>query len=628
MPVLGGIGQDEAKKRVIEYIRQGMTVRDATAKVSRTVKTYEAWRWEDPEFKRIVNEIRAIRRGAMKRGIDEEACHLSFAEWRKKFLDQDTYPHQQMWIDVLEGREPELTRKGILYEPGRKNRVLINTPPYHAKSATITVQYITYRICLNPQIRVLLVSKTQELAKQFLYSIKKLLTDPQYLELQKAYAPSAEGFKGDVWTASRIYVAGRDGAESDPTVQALGLQGHIYGRRSDLIILDDVCTLDNAHNYEKQMTWLNQEVASRAKDGKILVVGTRVAPVDIYSELRNPDNYISNKSPWTYLGQPAVLEFAEKATDWVTLWPKSNMPLDEEFAGEPDEDGLYPAWDGPALDEIRNSVKANTWALIYMQQAISEDAVFNPICVQGSVEGRRKPGPLRAGAWGHPRNGPEGQYVIGSIDPAATGDAFILIYSVDRQANTRRVLNCWTRCNTIPSWYAEQIETLTQIFGVNEWVIEQNAYANWLIYDERIVDWCRNHGVKITPHYTSRNKLDPDFGVASVAPLFGTIKRHVDGGRPIHAKDNLIELPDPNQSEGVRALMEQLIVWIPNRRGKDLKQDGPMALWFAELRAREVLGFGQRKRLHYMDNKYLSSRDKEQRVVIPMSAYRLAAAGG
>jgi hypothetical protein len=73
---------------------------------------------------------------------------------------------------------------------------------------------------------------------------------------------------------------------------------------------------------------------------------------------------------------------------------------------------------------------------------VAEDATFHPIAVMGSVNKRRKPGPLVPGAWGHPRAGMEGMHVIGSIDPAGTGMAFILIYAVNRITKERWVLDC------------------------------------------------------------------------------------------------------------------------------------------------------------------------------------------
>ncbi|WP_248785689.1 hypothetical protein, partial [Escherichia coli] len=63
------------------------------------------------------------------------------------------------------------------YEKGTNdNRILINIPPNHAKSITITVDYVTYKIVNNPNFRVLIVSQTQRLAADFLYAIKQRLT--------------------------------------------------------------------------------------------------------------------------------------------------------------------------------------------------------------------------------------------------------------------------------------------------------------------------------------------------------------------------------------------------------------------------------------------------------------------
>jgi hypothetical protein len=74
--------------------------------------------------------------------------------------------------------------------------------------------------------------------------------------------------------------------------------------------------------------------------------------------------------------------------------------------------------------------------------------------------------------------------------------------------------------------------------------------------------------VKLTPHYTGRNKQDPDFGVASLAPLFGSLSRMHDGsGRADHQGDNLIELPRIDGSYGLKTLVEELITWQPGKLG-------------------------------------------------------------
>lgn len=495
--------------------------------------------------------------------------------------------------------------------------------PTH-NSSTITIDYATYRICMNPNVRIILVSKKAEQAKKFLYAIKMRLTSSRFAKLQAAYAPSG-GFKagrGDAWTANMIYVAGRDSAEKDPTVEALGIGGQIYGARADLIILDDVVTLTNAGEWSKQMEWINQEVASRLYGGKLLVVGTRVAPQDLYSELLNGENYLSGRSPWTHLRQPAVLAFSDDPKDWKTLWPASTEPLDEEQ--KPLPDGTYEAWSGPKLFEIRSNLPPKTWSLVYMQQQVAENMTFDPTCVWGSVNRRRKPGPLVAGALDHPPRGLEGQWVIASMDPAMSGDTFTVVGAVDRQTSKRHIMNAWVKTNPHPTYIRDLIKEVTETYRVNEWVIEQNAFQLFLVHDPEIRQFLASRGVTLTPHFTGRNKQDPDFGVASVAPLFGTTRSSEEsGGRRIHNKDNLITLPDPDLSEGIKVLLEELFVWEPGRLGRDLRQDGPMALWFFELRARAVLGHGKAGvQSSFLHNPYLTKADRSRRVVVPMHEYR------
>ena len=624
---------EQAKARVILMIGAGSTVTDAMLAVDRSQKSYENWRSADPEFKAAIDKARAGASRAREAGQDPvervNLKNLSFAEWRKRFLGRETYPHQQMWIDVLEGNEPKLWHPALYYKPGNPRRVLINTPPFHAKSATITQEYATYRLCLNPAMRILIISKTSEMAQSFLYSIKTMLTDPEFSELQAAYGPPG-GFKPQrgegSWTSKVIYLADRnldaaDKAAKDPTVAVAGIGGQVYGKRADLILLDDCVDDGNASAFASQFNWLNRTVLSRNKTGIVALIGTRVAALDLYRHVQNPDLYVTGESPWTVLKSPAVLEFAEDPKDWVTLWPKSSQALDENNEDEPDEDGMYPAWDGKALASVRADNNPQTWAMVYQQQDVSEDMTFHPTCVRGSVDGRRKPGPLVAGAWGHPKDGMEGKRIIGSIDPAGTGEAFVLIYAVDRATRERWVLNAWTSVNTTPAWYADQIEQLTPMYGVHEWVIEQNGYASWIIHDERIRAYCQNLGVPIVPHFTGAMKQDPDFGVASMSTLFGALKRRSDGasdsGQLDHDGNNIIHLPDPDKSPGVKALVEQLVTWVPQKSGAKLRMDGPMALWFAELRARLYVMGGEKSPTSHASSRFLSPRARRRQGVVP-----------
>lgn len=610
---------NEAKQKVIDGIAAGMTVEAACKAANRTVKTYEGWRANDKDFAAKVDEVRMQRLAAKDRGTNPDLANLSFAEWRKEFLGYDTYPHQQQWIDVLEGRDP-IPIDGCDWDKRNPRRLIINVPPFHAKSQTLTIDYVTYRICMNPNIRIIIVSKRKEQAQKFLYAVRQRLTSSQFSKLQAAYAPEG-GFrpeKGDgTFSNSVMYVRGRTADHKDPTLEVIGLGGQIYGSRADLIILDDCVVLGNANEFEKQVTWIESEVKNRVKNGTVLLIGTRLAAQDLYSELRDDKRYNNGRSPWSYLRQPMVLSYGDDPKDWVTLWPRSTTPMDED--DEPLEDGLYRAWDGPKAYEEHSSTPPAVWSLVYQQEQVSSDMTFKAPAVQGSINRRRKPGPLTAGAWGHPRHGKQGMWTVASMDPGM-GTTFAIVGSVDRPTQKRYIENAWKLTNPSPADIRELIKRVTLEYGVNEWVIEEQGFQGFLVHDPELNTWLQTRGVKITPHYTGRNKIDPDFGVASCAPLFGTTHRINEGaGREVHDEDsNLIELPDPNYSAGVRALIEELITWVPGKRGKQLRQDGPMALWFFELRARVVLGHGDHEvQTKHVNLPFLMRGEAAQRTKAP-----------
>jgi hypothetical protein len=495
---------NEAKAKFLKALEAGASVKEACAAVGRVVKTYEDWRRLDPDFLRQVEIIRAVQ------GRTGPASAVpDFATFRKKYFHSETFAHQLQWIDVLEGGEPRELHPAQTYERGKSNRIIVNTPPEFSKSTVITVDYVTYRIVKDPNIRILLVSKNQKMAVKFLYSIKNRLSHPMYSDLIKDFAP-AGGFKdtSETWTSDMIYLgqdARDDGSQKDPTVQALGMGGQIYGARADLIILDDCVILSNAHEYDKQIDWINQEVATRlGSKGALLVVGTRVSPNDLYSELRKPERYSNGASPWTYLSQPAVLEFGDDPSEWKALWPRTDRPCgcrdicnDSE---EPGPDGLHPKWDGPHIADRRAQVSARTWSLVFMQQQIADDSVFPEYAVTGAVTGRQ-PGPLSPNTIGARRDGMEGLYVVAGLDPAMTRATAAVVMGVDRQTKMRYVLDVHNENAMTPLEIRNLIKEWTIKYGISEWRIEKNAFQLFLTQDEEINEFVRGIGCTIKEHY-------------------------------------------------------------------------------------------------------------------------------
>lgn len=609
------VAPEKARLELLDLVRQGRPIVEALKVIGRSRSWYEEQRRQSSEFALAMDVARTGRSDL----VSERRADIGFEEFSERYLGTRVWPHMRNVVDLLEGREPGWLPDGVLFEPGTSglSRLLVNVPPNHAKSMTVTINYVTYRVAKDPNINVLVVSKTQEQAKKFLYAIKQRLTHPRYADLQVAFGP-ADGYKAtaDQWAANKIYLGGeaRDSGEKDPTIEALGMGGQIYGSRANLIVLDDVVTLSNAGEWAKQQDWIRQEVASRLPPGggQLLVVGTRVAPIDLYKELRNPEHYTDGRVPWTYLAMPAVLEYKDRTEDWVTLWPKSEQPLSE--ADTPDEDGLFERWSGPRLSDVRNEVGPGKWSLVYQNLDVAEDAIFDPVCVRGSIQGMRKPGALVGGATGHPLS-PENFYRVIGLDPAMSGDTAAVAYAVDRRTHKRYVMDVHVMTSPTPAAIRSLLREWTDAYRPHTVIVESNAFQLFLTQDEEIRNFLATRGIAYRPHHTGNNKQDPEFGVASLAPLFGT-KVNRDGQVAMkHAGDNLIELPSVQANEHVKKLVEQLITWQPGVRGSKLKMDTVMALWFCEIVAREVLSTASGVE-RFVRNPFASSRDVDSRFVI------------
>ena len=573
------------KKNFLTAIANGMTVNAASEVAGVKADTVKYWVKSDDQFRLELDDAK-VKRDNVRAGSDTaDKFNLSFEDFSQDYLEMKVFPHQQNFISLLEKGEPAWVHDSMVYEPATRNRVLINIPPEHAKSTTITVNYSTYRIALDPNVRIIIVSKTLYKAREFVYAIKQRLSHPRWSKLQKTYGPDG-GWKddADTWKTDTVYLGAetRDSSEKDPTLQALGMGGQIYGARADLIILDDCITGANAHEWEKQIKWLQQEVITRlGKNGKLLIVGTRIASNDLYRELRNPEHWSGGKSPFTYLAMPAVLEVHDDPKDWVTLWARSDRPWDGDEDTTPDSDGLYQKWDGPTLFNRRSEVTPSTWAMVYQQQDVEDDSIFPPLAITGCVNGMRKIGPLSFKAPGHP-NGGTFRIVMG-IDPAMAGATAAVIVAADVETNERYILDAVNMTEPTPAKIRELIEEWTLKYQPNVVVAEKNAFQLFLTKDEAIRDFLSSRGIQFREHFTGNNKWDVDFGVASMAPLFGIVRE----GK-FEKNSNLIHLPSTERSEGMKALINQLIIWKPDMKKKQAS-DMVMALWFTELVIREWL---------------------------------------
>lgn len=601
-----------AMRTILAALEKGFTIDDACRAARKSRSTYQYYRDNHQAFKERADVILAQR----QRGLTARREQMpDFPDFCREYLNTEMNWHHLQWFDLLEGKEPRDLHPRQVYVKGEPDQFLINTPPEHAKSTTLTINWVTYRICQDPNIRVLLISRTQDMAKKFLHSIKERLADNAvYAKLQAEFGPPGGFNSGDQWSQQAIRVAGSDSGEHAYTVQAVGVGGQIYGTRADIAILDDCVDHTNFQQFESQITWLQNQVGTRVADagGVTVVIGTRIESVDLYSELLKDHHYVDGESPWTYLTQPAVLEYADDPKDWKTLWPVTNRPPVSqkgrrvaEGQGWPQESAgvdWWPMWDGVALQKKRRKMSARNWSMVYMQDQVSDDSIFKMEAVQGCIDRARYPGRLMPGQPGHRVHGMEGLYVVAGLDPAAAGFTSMVVVGLDRQTGVRWLLEVLNKRALPPHEMRAEMERLTDRYRINEWRIEKNAYQGSIVQDRLIREMLNARGCLISPHFTDSGKWDPDFGVASMAALF-------EGW---DANRNLIRLPSQTQSEPMRNLIEQLCAWFPETKGLT---DCVMALWFSEIRCRELM-FTDFDSHHVESTEFMAERDTEAQAVI------------
>ena len=224
----------------------------------------------------------------------------------------------------------------------------------------------------------------------------------------------------------------------------------------------------------------------------------------------------------------------------------------------------------------------------------------------GATNSMRRRGPIDPTKPGHPQ---EGQwYTIMGLDPAMTGNTAAVMYAADRYSGKRLVLDVYNMKDPTPAKMRNLIEEWVDKYQPAELRVEINAFQKAISLDDNLRQWLASRGVRLSEHFTGKNKWDTDFGVAAMAPLFG----HVREGK--FEKNNLIELP-AQDNEHVKALVNQLITWKPDTKGPT---DCVMALWFCEIRAREMIQKNSYKSA-FAPNRFATRRSMSQRGTVSLT---------
>lgn len=168
-------------------------------------------------------------------------------------------------------------------------------PRGHGKSTIGDVDFCITKVLRNPNIRIMIGSKTQTQASAFLKEIRTHFE--QNVNLIRIFGDWKKS-RDNVWNDKEFTVNRRTVIKKEATVSALGASGAVVSKHFDIIIGDDLVGFENARTEAQRKVlkeWFYSSLYPTLEpDGEIHILGTRYSPMDLYEDLIKSKNYKVN----------------------------------------------------------------------------------------------------------------------------------------------------------------------------------------------------------------------------------------------------------------------------------------------------------------------------------------------
>lgn len=185
--------------------------------------------------------------------------------------------------------------KSIISNISSSKSTLDLAPRGFGKSTVGDVDYCITNILRNPDIRIMIGSKTQTQAQAFLKEVRTHFEQNE--DLLRIFGDWKTS-KDNIWNDREFTVNRRKVIKKEATLTALGASGAVISKHFDIIIGDDLVGLENART-ERQRANLKEWFYSSLfptlePDGEIHILGTRYNPLDLYEDLIKSKSYVVN----------------------------------------------------------------------------------------------------------------------------------------------------------------------------------------------------------------------------------------------------------------------------------------------------------------------------------------------
>lgn len=532
----------EAEARRREFLRivetEGVSIKDACARIGVTDRTYRNWRKDHPLFRAAIDAARGSY--DRKREVIAAAGELDFVPWRERWLgNKSTWFQAKMAEALLDDSK------------GGGSITLVLFPPEHGKT-TLIEDFCTWRLATNKDYRITYGSESQNHSRKALRRVRnRLEIDGPYPDMVATFGPFAPppkswDHKGNQpWGQDFFDIHGREKSdERDYSMVALGFNSQIAGTRSDLLVGDDLCSMRNVAQSEKLIDTFRQDWLSRpGTKGRTVVIGTRVADGDIYDLMEDAD-----------------------IVDFVVRF-KAHDPSRIVYFGTP---WLWPErYDESEYARMRRNVGESAWARNYQQAPrLAGDSTFTEAMIEKCSM------PLR-GVNSEPPLDVLG--IVLGIDPGFGKNATVALGVGRKMAHVldARIHEGLTNNEQIfavaEQLYLDVSMTADKRLPLLHVAIEDKAFQKGLLDDDALHRFQKAYGFSFHGHQTGANKYDPMIGVPGIAPYMNREEITLPGA-------------DDEATERFKAKFhDQLLRWRPHKKGTALEQDLVMAYWFAFL---------------------------------------------
>ncbi|MGL5460795.1 MAG: phage terminase large subunit [Cetobacterium sp.] len=263
-------------------------------------------------------------------------------------------------------RKLEGLHRKIIKQQSRNMKTLHLAPRGHGKSTVGDVDFCITKILREPNIRIMIGSKTQTQAEAFLGEVKA------HFEMNEDLIRIFGDLKSKEWSNKEITVNTRTVIKKEATLTALGSSGAVVSKHFDIIIGDDLVGFENART-ETQRTklkeWFYSSLAPTLEPwGEMHILGTRYHPLDLYEDFIQSGKYHTVK-------QRALNTFSEAEFGG---WRKYGL-LDKDIK-EGEQFSLWgKVFDIDTIQEIKEESGSIIFGMQYQNETdLAKGSIFKP----------------------------------------------------------------------------------------------------------------------------------------------------------------------------------------------------------------------------------------------------------